>query len=462
MSGRVGQVTPNAIAVRRAELSDAGMELTDLTDTNPTHHGLFDPEILDVLARHLPRSSRYEPSPGGPWPARAALADRYGGDPDDYWLTASTSEAYGWLFCLLADAGDQVAIGSPGYPLIEPLAYQHDLTISAYRTFYVHPSGWELDRASLEDCLDDPKVRAVVAVNPNNPTGSYTDVAVAEIAGNRGLPLIADEVFFPFRLSGLVSAKTTNHQQGAHQFGHSLSAMVNDDEMPYRYPARQSQHPSPTMASGRSCDFEPDGAVVDDEGLDERIRCGQNEAGRLSGNDSRVTFGLDGLSKLLAAPQLKLAWIRLSGPTIEKRRYAQGLDQIADTYLSVANNVALALPDLLNLADGIVAAIIRRLEHNLATAQSVFSHLRVRTSYGGWMMLLDVPPIMEAESLCLALMERAGLYVHPGYFYDLPDCTLALSLLPQEADFQEMSTRLAAGLAVLNSECTQGYGCQPR
>ncbi|MCL2784096.1 MAG: pyridoxal phosphate-dependent aminotransferase [Propionibacteriaceae bacterium] len=376
----LGDVNP--IARRREELLGVGIELTDMTDTNPTHHGLFDPQILEVLDRHLPRIGRYEPTPRGPWPARAALADRFGGDPEDYWLTASTSEAYSWLFSLLGDPGDCVAIPSPGYPLIEPIAIQHALSAANYRTLYAHPTGWELDTDSLTAALSKNTVRAVVAVNPNNPTGAYVDDALLATVANRSVPLIADEVFFPFHLR------------------------------------EDMDHPPQ----------------------------------RLSGTEATLTFSLDGLSKLLAAPQLKLGWIRLSGPITEREAAEQTLDQIADRYLSVNALTAQALPDLLTLADSSINRVTTRLRTNLTTIQELFPHLRIRTSYGGWMVLLDIPPIMEADSLCIALMERAGLSVHPGYFYDLEDSTLAISLLPQPAQFSEACQRLLAAVTVLADE----------
>ena len=402
-SHRVDHSTPNAIALKRAESTDAGWELTDLTDTNPTRHGLFDPAILDVLGCHVPRASRYDPHPRGPWSARAALAERYGGDPEDYWLVSSTSEAYGWAFTLLGDPGDAVAIPSPGYPLIEPLARYHDLSVLGYRSFYVHPSGWELDRDHLAKTLADKRIRAVVAVNPNNPTGAYAEDAIAAMAAERGLPLIADEVFFPFRLDG-----------GA---GEGLT------------PIGGPRSGTESFTAGA-------------------------EPVRLSGNHSCLTFGLDGLSKLLAAPQLKLGWIRLSGPPSQMEEAARALDQIADTYLPVNSVVASALPDLLNLADSSIARVTARLRTNLAAAHELFPDLRIRTVYGGWMMLLDVPPVMDADTMCISLMERAGLYVHPGYFYDLPDSTLAISLLPDPSVFRESCQRLAAALTVFTDEET--------
>ena len=359
--------------------------MTDLSDTNPTRHGLFDEAILEILARSLPRAARYEPHPRGPWPARAALAEHFGGDPEDYWLTSSTSQAYGWLFSLLGAPGAEVAIPGPGYPLIEPLARFHHLDTVSYRTFYVHPVGWELDRDCLEAVLDREKVRAVVAIHPNNPTGAYAEPAVATVAAERNLPLIADEVFFPFRLAG-------------------------------------------------------------------------DQTVRLSGAEAGLTFGLDGLSKLLGAPQLKLAWIRLSGPPAARAATERTLDQIADAYLCVNPATALALPELLTLAEASIARILARVRANLAIAEAAFAPRRVRTVQGGWIALLDVGAILEADALCVALMDRAGLCVHPGYFYDLEDSTLALSLLARETDFRESCLRLGAALAVLNAEQSGAKG----
>jgi aspartate/methionine/tyrosine aminotransferase len=399
---------PNSIATRYSELQSTGIELTDLTNTNPTRCGLFDPRILEVVSDHLPQASTYQPSPRGPWPARAALAERYGGNPDDYWLTASTSEAYSWLFTILADPGDSVAIPNPGYPLIEPLARLQSITVQPYHSFYV-PTGWEVDLDSLCAALD-AQVQAVVAVHPNNPTGAYCPVTVPQLAAEHGIPLIADEVFLPYFL-GEGDPPPRIGDYPISSFGHP--GVRPDPVVLPGHPARKSQDP------------------------------GINDA---------VIFSLDGLSKLLAAPQLKLGWIRLSAPILSREKYAQALDAIADTYLSVNTPVALALPDLLDLAESVVPMITARLRANLAIITETFGQERVRTTHGGWMVLLDVPPMMEAEALCVELMELAGLYVHPGYFYDLPDSTLAISLLPETPIFEESCIRLNAALVVLGEK----------
>jgi len=380
LSGRLPAAEPNELARARAQLTAQGVALTDLTDTNPTRHGLLDPRVASVMAEAAAQATAYDPDPRGPRPARDALAERFGGDPDDYWLTASTSEAYGWLFDLLADPSDRVAIMTPGYPLIEPLASLAGVGVTGYHSFYLHPSGWELDLDSARQTLANPGVRAVVAVNPNNPTGAYLDAAdaLAHLCAERGLPLIADEVFWPYRLDA---------------------------------------------------DVRPP---------------------RLAGRDDVTTFALDGLSKLLCAPQLKLGWIRLSGP--DRQIGAARLDAIADTYLSVGAPVGLALPRLLNLADESVARVRARLLANLAALRAAFADggYRVRTAQGGWMALLDVPPILDDDTLALRLLRRARLWAHPGWFYDLDGgTTLALSLLPEPDVFAARCAQLRAAVDAL-------------
>ncbi|MCL2464370.1 MAG: aminotransferase class I/II-fold pyridoxal phosphate-dependent enzyme, partial [Micrococcales bacterium] len=165
--------TPNALARVRAELAAQGTDVLDLTDSNPTRHGLTHPGVLAAVARATARSGRYDPDPRGPREAREALAARYGGAPDHYFLTASTSEAYSHLLTLLADAGDAAAVPVPGYPLVDPLARLADVRTAAYPVHYLHPYGWTTDTAALARVARRDEVRAVVVVNPGNPTGAY-------------------------------------------------------------------------------------------------------------------------------------------------------------------------------------------------------------------------------------------------------------------------------------------------
>ncbi len=197
--------TPNRLAALAARARASGRPLLDLTETNPTRVGLVaSPRVLEWLAR--PAGLRYQPDARGLPSARKAVAADHARrglevDPDHVVLTASTSEAYAFLFKLLCDPGDAVAVPRPSYPLFEYLAGLEGVEAVPYPLRY--DGEWHFGRGDLEAALT-PRTRAVVVVSPNNPTGSYLkrDEADALLAacGERGLAVIADEVFADFAL----------------------------------------------------------------------------------------------------------------------------------------------------------------------------------------------------------------------------------------------------------------------
>ena len=193
-----------AAAIREARA--AGRRLVDLTVSNPTVCGFaYDAEaILAPLAGA--GALVYDPDPRGMRSAREAVAGYYGDheasvDPDAVVLTTSTSEGYGYLFRLLCDAGDEVLVAQPSYPLFDFLADLEDVSLRAYPLFY--DEGWWIDFAELERRIG-PRTKAVVVVHPNNPTGHATGAAererLQEICTRHGLALIVDEVFLDYPL----------------------------------------------------------------------------------------------------------------------------------------------------------------------------------------------------------------------------------------------------------------------
>jgi alanine-synthesizing transaminase len=194
-----------AAAIREARA--AGRELIDLTVSNPTVCGFqYDAEaILRPLGNV--GALTYDPDPRGMRSAREAVAEYYGDhgadvDPDEVVLTTSTSEGYGYLFRLLCDASDEVLVAQPSYPLFDFLADLEDVSLKSYPLFY--DQGWWIDFAELEKRIG-PRTKAVVVVNPNNPTGHATGTAerqrLEEICVRRGLTLIVDEVFLDYPLT---------------------------------------------------------------------------------------------------------------------------------------------------------------------------------------------------------------------------------------------------------------------
>jgi len=200
--------TETELARSIRERREAGSPFLDLTASNPTRCGFAYNNSQLLAALGDPRALVYDPDPRGMLSAREAVARYYGDcgvavDPDHVFLTTSTSEAYGYLFRLLADAGDEVLIAQPSYPLFDFLARLEDVLLAPYPLFYDH--GWHLDIEALRRRIG-PRTRAIALVHPNNPTGHFTKAgerqALEELCAEHGLALIVDEVFLDYAFAG--------------------------------------------------------------------------------------------------------------------------------------------------------------------------------------------------------------------------------------------------------------------
>ena len=186
-----------AEAVSRARRS--GVRLCDLTETNPTAVGLAYPNLTDIFSS--PDMAAYRPEPLGALPARVLIAETWGArgpaiPASRTVLTASTSEAYSFLFKLLCGPGDEVLVPQPSYPLFDLLTRLDAVAPVPYR---LDPRGaWCLDRPSVEQAATS-RTRAILVVSPNNPTGSMLRAGDREwlvgFARDAGFALIVDEVF---------------------------------------------------------------------------------------------------------------------------------------------------------------------------------------------------------------------------------------------------------------------------
>ncbi|HLG55751.1 MAG TPA: pyridoxal phosphate-dependent aminotransferase [Vicinamibacterales bacterium] len=194
----------NALSRTVAALRAAGTPIVDLTESNPTTAGFAYPaDLLTGLAD--PRALRYDPQPCGLRSAREAVADDYARrgvtvDPAHVVLSASTSEAYSWLFKLLCSPGEAVLVPQPSYPLFE-----HLTRLEAVRTVFYgleYHGRWEIDLESV--AAAPPDTRVLLLVSPNNPTGSYVSVREMEqlvtICRDRQWAIVADEVFAEYVL----------------------------------------------------------------------------------------------------------------------------------------------------------------------------------------------------------------------------------------------------------------------
>jgi hypothetical protein len=201
------RLTPNRLASEIEALRRAGHPFLDLTESNPTRCGFaFDKgAILEALAN--PRALDYAPDPHGLLLARQAVACYYAErgialDPGQIFLTTSTSEAYSYVFRLLADPGDALLVPQPSYPLFDFLAGLNDVRVVPYPLIY--DQGWQIDLATLEKRLE-AGARALLVVHPNNPTGSFVRrrelAELLELSQRHEMALVADEVFADYSLA---------------------------------------------------------------------------------------------------------------------------------------------------------------------------------------------------------------------------------------------------------------------
>ncbi|MCE9581363.1 MAG: pyridoxal phosphate-dependent aminotransferase [Planctomycetes bacterium] len=182
----------NAFTLLLEEKQRAGARLIDLTLSNPTKAGIEYPGAEILAALTDPRALVYEPDPRGTMEAREAVAAACGVAPGAVMMTSSTSEAYSLLFKMLCDPGDAVLVPHPSYPLFDHLAALEGVRVEPYELRI--ETGWDA-------CIPSgAEAKAVVAVSPNNPTGSFFSPADVAAAARFGVPLIVDEVFadYPF------------------------------------------------------------------------------------------------------------------------------------------------------------------------------------------------------------------------------------------------------------------------
>jgi aspartate/methionine/tyrosine aminotransferase len=388
-------LSPNPLAIALDAARRAGRPIVDLTESNPTRCGFEYPaaRILGALAD--PRSLVYEPSPFGLPGAREAVGAWYAArglavDPARIVLTASTSEAYGYLIKLRCDADDDVLVPRPSYPLLDYLTGLECVGMRPYDLAF--DGDWHVDLGRLP-AAPGPRSRALVVISPANPTGNVlkTDErdAIERLCSARDMAVIADEVFGEY---------------------------VAPDRLA---PSRSAVAPAPMRSA-------LDGAGV-------------------------LTFALGGLSKLAALPQLKLAWIAVAGPDRQVDDALGRLEVIADTYLSVGTPVQVGLPALLSGSDGVRDQIRRRVAGNrswLAGSCAPGGPVRLLPSDGGWYAVLDVPRTRSDEAWVTGLVADEGVLVHPGYFFEMPrEGTLVVSLLPEPETFRDGAGRMLARLA---------------
>lgn len=172
----------------------------------------------------------------------------------------------------------------------------------------------------------------------------------------------------------------------------------------------------------------------------------QAEPATFAANTEALTFTMSGLSKICGLPQMKAAWLIVSGSEPYKSKALARLEVIADTYLSMNSPIQLAMPAFFGLRHEFQKQLLARVSVNLTeldkqiATQKSCSRLEVE---GGWNVVVRVPATRSGEALALELLATKGVYVHPGHFYEFhSDNYLVLSLTNREADFAQGTRQL--------------------
>ena len=379
-------LAPNRLTERLRQLRAEGCEILDLTESNPTRCGFNYPEdwILKALAH--PAALAYDPDPRGLLAGRKAVASYYeesgaAVSPDQIFLTTSTSEAYSYIFELLADPGDAVLVPRPSYPLFEFLGGLNDVTLIPYPLRY--HDGWEMDFEGLAAAVRqaEGKARAVLVVHPNNPTGSYVSREeankLAALCRDHGMAIIADEVFRDFA-SEPANAQAPTHAAESRVLTFTLSGLSKISALPQMKLAW-------LVASGPE----------------------------------------DVLSPALARLEVIAdTYLSVSSPM------ALALPRLLEVRGAIQPQILQrVLGNLQILDDALIPG-------------SPVTRLR---SQGGWYAVLRVPRTRSDEDWAIDLLTRHHVFVHPGHFYDFEtDGFLVLSLLPPPDKFREGIQKLLA------------------
>ena len=413
-SSRVDVSEPNPIIVAQRRALSEHIKLTKLNDSNPTSHNLA-PECL---------SGTYNADPRGPLEVRKLLSDfinkrdnrisdacatDYVSDsvsdscvnskskynvqavnPENIYVLSSTSQAYAWLMMLLCDSGDAVLAPTPGYPLIESIARLNNVVSIPY--FLRYDGSWTIDLSNLRYLIenDSHNIKALVLINPNNPTGSYVKPqereTLLELCNRHGIAIIADEVFYDYSLEPFDNNARLAGESSTLVFAlDGFSKMLAAPHAKVGWIEVSGPTEDVNEAKKRldviADDFLPIGATVS-EHIPELLSCASNQTNKVR---ARVRENLKTLRSVLSKwPNCTVSALRAEG---------------------------------------------------------------------GWNILLRVPSCIDDDVLALRLIKDYCLVSQPGYYFDMPNNGyLALSLLPEPEQFSSNIERLLKTVDVLLSE----------
>jgi aspartate/methionine/tyrosine aminotransferase len=368
-------LAPNRFSVALERAKSSGRRLLDLSISNPTEAGLAYDEAAILASLNRPAALHYEPDPRGLLSTREAVAAYY------------------------AEHGASV---SP---------QQIILTTSTSEAY-----------SFLFRLLCDPGDEVLIA-SPSYPLFDF-------LAGIQDVKLTSYPLFYDhgwhIDLHALESAITAR----------TRAVLVVHPNNPTGSLVSESER----LALLKVCAAR-DVALIADEVFLDFTQPGNTAESFSRDQNLALTFTLSGISKIAALPQMKLAWLVAGGPEKIRAAALSRLEIIADTYLSVNAPIQHALPELLRQGTDLRRQLQQRVNGNIAeldrhmAGQKSIQRLALQA---GWYAILRVPAVQSDEDLAIQLLEKHGIVVHPGHFYDFPaDGYLVVSVIAPSDVFRE-------------------------
>ena len=392
----------------------------DMTVSSPVKAGL--PIDLNAAVDEGRESfGCWNPDAAGWKSAREAVVEYYrerGGnfDAGQIILTASTSEAYSVLFKAFCDPGDIILTPMPGYPLLDTLAQLEHLECALYflklkreiatatlcsrQALAAHSRNdkpvagksanfrFVLDSDSLLAAPEKAKI--LLLVSPHNPTGHCISREewneAVRFCEENNLILVVDEVFGDYGFSDKVKR---TWEYGSYRV---VEAELQDDV---------------GNSDGPKCPI----------------------------------FWLNGLSKAVGSPQLKLGWMAFYAPREQFEPIRAALEFVEDAYLSVSAPAQALGTSLIKQSAAYEARVKERLLQNWQTLREAFPSKYCPEVLGGWYAVVRLGA--DDEELTLRLLREKHVLVQPGFFFDFDeDGWVVISLLQEPALFNEAVARM--------------------
>jgi len=426
-----------------------GLSFIDMTVSSPLRVGLpFD--LSSAVDEAKAEFGTWVADAAGWRDAREAVAEYYrerGGafTAGQIILTASTSEAYSVLFKTFCDSGDVILTPMPGYPLLDTLAQLEHLECAPYflklkreavkARVATNKVGHEDENSKKNVILSGAKnpvtstfrfvldsdsllaaperAKILLLVSPHNPTGHCVSREewneAVRFCEENNMILVVDEVFADYAFSDKIQRS-------------------------WKYLKELGDRSQDSGNNADTCNLKPETSDLWDAGGGDFINLPEN-------GPKCPIFWLNGLSKAVGSPQLKLGWMAFYAPREKFEEIRAALEFVEDAYLSVSAPAQALARSMLAASAAYESRIRERLMQNWNTLRESFPSKYCPEVLGGWYAVLRLGE--DDEEITLRLLREKHVLVQPGFFFDFDeDGWIVISLLQDPVQFKEAIERI--------------------